>query len=64
MQRNCPRAEQLFDELAAAAPGIAKAIEKVPDWQQQWPEENAQNFLQALWDKDKPNQDTIPGFDS
>jgi hypothetical protein len=54
----------LADELAALAPGIAYAIENVPDWQSQWPQTTAASFLEALLGKEQPQQTSVPGFSS
>lgn len=64
MRHDSDRAEQLADELAALAPGIAHAIEKVPGWQSQWPEATAASFLEALLGKEQPQQTSVPGFSS
>lgn len=64
MRRDSPRAERLADELAAAAPGIARSIENAPDWQPHWPNTIAENFLQTLLSANQPQQNTVPGFTS
>jgi hypothetical protein len=58
------RAEQLADELAAVAPGIARAIEGAPCWQAHWPQTTASEFLQIFWQTTQPQQTTVPGFTS
>lgn len=64
MRHDSPRAERLADELAAAAPGIARSIVNAPDWQPHWPNTTADNFLQALLSANQPQQNTVPGFTS
>jgi len=64
MRHDSARAERLADELGAAAPGIARSIESVPEWQPHWPNTTAEIFLQAIFSGEQPQQNTVPRFSS
>jgi hypothetical protein len=62
MRPDSTKAELLADAIALAAPAIAKSIENAPAWQEDWPRQVAEQFMQEFYKGQAPRQATVPGF--
>jgi hypothetical protein len=60
MADDSPRAAELDDILAHNAPAFANAINQAPPWQSTWSDQAAKEFYDLLFQRDEPEQESVP----